>query len=210
MEEDTSQTKSNPDLNNHGAQSSSSSRCPPHHLSLDGPGGGGCLASTSDEKKKQEAEGRLGVCNGEVDSLLSIDETDSLPKKLNYTCFDLFCTLVSILTYVADLVMDIVVAVYFYHLGVNHGIYHYWYFGLTVTFILLPSLTMTGFSFRWYLQDADDAQLPPVPLWRWILRLIVLMLQIAPVLRYFLSSIIFSTNLESFRCFKCVFFFKVY
>ena len=120
---------------------------------------------------------------GEIDSLLSVDEVDALPHNLKYSIFDLFCTLISILTYVADLIMDIVVAVYFYHLGVNYGIYHYWYFGLTVTFILLPSLTMTGFSFRWYLQDADDAQLPAVPLWRWVLRLVVLMLQIAPVLR---------------------------
>ena len=47
-----------------------------------------------------------------------------------------------------DLVMDCIVAYYFYHLGVNHGIYHYWYFGLTIFFIVFPSLTMTGFSFR--------------------------------------------------------------
>ncbi len=59
------------------------------------------------------------------------------------------------------------------------------YFGLTVSFILLPSLTMTGFSFRWYLLDADNQQLPEVPLWRWALRLAVLMLQVAPILRYF-------------------------
>lgn len=47
-----------------------------------------------------------------------------------------------------DLVMDCVVAYYFYHLAVDHGIYHYWYFGLTTFFIVFPSLTMTGFSFR--------------------------------------------------------------
>lgn len=137
--------------------------------------------SLDDDMSKDRAnENKNSV---EVDSLLSVDEIDALPKNLKYGTFDLFCTLVSIVTYVADLAMDIVVAVYFYHLGVNHGIYHYWYFGLTVTFILLPSLTMTGFSFRWYLQDVDDSQLPAVPLWRWVLRLIVLMLQIAPVLR---------------------------
>ena len=44
---------------------------------------------------------------------------------------------------------------------------------------------MTGFSLRWYLMDADNSQLPPVPVWRWFIRLIVLMLQFAPVLRYF-------------------------
>ena len=43
---------------------------------------------------------------------------------------------------------------------------------------------MTGFSLRWYLMDADNSQLPPVPVWRWLVRLIVLMLQFAPVLRY--------------------------
>ena len=62
--------------------------------------------------------------------------------------------------------------------------YHYWYCGLTVTFILLPSLTMTGFSLRWYLMDSDNSHLPPIPLWRWVLRLLVLMLQFAPILRY--------------------------
>ncbi len=30
-------------------------------------------------------------------------------------------------TYILDLSMDVVVAVYFYHLAVSHGIYHYWY-----------------------------------------------------------------------------------
>ena len=52
------------------------------------------------------------------------------------------------------------------------------YFGLTLTFILLPSLTMTGFSFRWYLMDADNAELERVPLWKWVVRLAVLMLQV--------------------------------
>lgn len=133
--------------------------------------------------------------NHEVSSLLKtpctlealieeLDEVDAIPSSPNYSNFDLFCTFISIVTYIFDLVMDTIVAAYFYHLGVTHGIYHYWYFGLTVAFILLPSLTMTGFSFRWYLMDADNTDLPPVPTWRWILRLIVLMLQIAPVLRY--------------------------
>ena len=38
---------------------------------------------------------------------------------------------------------------------------------------------MTGFSFRWYLMDADNADLERVPLWKWILRLVVLMLQVS-------------------------------
>ena len=65
-----------------------------------------------------------------------------------YSNLDILYTLMSLGTYCFDLVMDIVVAVYFYNLAVN-GEYHYWFFGLTVAFILIPSLTMTAFSFRW-------------------------------------------------------------
>ena len=73
------------------------------------------------------------------------DETDALPASLRYNAFDFLCSLISMLTYAADVAMDCVVAYYFYHLAVEHGIYHYWYFGLTLVFIVLPSLTMTGF-----------------------------------------------------------------
>jgi hypothetical protein len=86
------------------------------------------------------------------------DEVDALPESLRYCWFDFLCTLISIVTYVADLVMDCIVAYYFYHLAVDHGIYHYWYFGLTTFFIVIPALTMTGFSFRWYLMDNDNHQ----------------------------------------------------
>lgn len=43
---------------------------------------------------------------------------------------------------------------------------------------------MTGFSFRWYLHDLDKQDVPNVPTWSWALRLIALMLQVAPILRY--------------------------
>ena len=123
-----------------------------------------------------------GSAAKEVTSLIPAgvdkDEVDALPPNLRYSNFDFLCTILSVATYVFDLVMDVIVAAYFYHLGVTHGVYHYWYFGLTVTFILLPSLTMTGFSFRWYLLDAENSQLPPVPMWLWILRLLMLMLQV--------------------------------
>lgn len=110
-----------------------------------------------------------------------VDEPDALPPSLHYGNFDFFCTVISIVTYLADLIMDIIVCVYFYHLAVSDR--HYWYFGLTLAFILLPSLTMTGFSFRWYLMDADNADLERVPLWKWILRLVVLMLQVTDCTR---------------------------
>jgi len=98
------------------------------------------------------------------------DETDALPASLRYNAFDFLCSLISMLTYAADVAMDCVVAYYFYHLAVEHGIYHYWYFGLTLVFIVLPSLTMTGFSFRWYLMDSDNPGLPAVGPLRWLVR----------------------------------------
>jgi len=119
-------------------------------------------------------------CGDEVDGY---DMVDALPENLRYNWFDLLCTLISIVTYMVDLVMDCVVAYYFYHLAVNHGIYHYWYFGLTTFFVVLPSLTMTGFSFRWYLMDSDHSE-EKVSMTRWVLRLFILFFQIAPILRY--------------------------
>ena len=80
--------------------------------------------------------------------------------------------------------MDCLVAAHFLNLAISHGVWHYWYFGLTLTFVLIPSLTMTGFSLRWYLQDAENSELPPISPIRWILRIIVLLCQIAPILRY--------------------------
>ncbi|XP_040568444.1 XK-related protein 6 [Lepeophtheirus salmonis] len=112
------------------------------------------------------------------------DDVDALPSNLQYTNFDLLCTVISILTYLFDLAMDCIVAFYFYHLGIKYGIYHYWYFGLTVTFILLPSFTMTGFSLRWYLMDSDNIAMEKVSTRRWILRLVILFFQFAPILRY--------------------------
>lgn len=101
--------------------------------------------------------------------------------------------------------MDCVVAYHFFHLAVTHGVYHYWYFGLTVTFVLLPSLTMTGFSLRWYLQDAENAELPEVPTWRWILRILMLLLQVCIILTYFLSVHIF--KIKIFKIFNFLFLF---
>ena len=79
--------------------------------------------ANSTEKVKSGFENGLKELQSEVnnhkesDSLLSVDEVDALPARLKYTTFDLFCTLVSIVTYAADLAMDIIVATYFYHLG---------------------------------------------------------------------------------------------
>ena len=81
-----------------------------------------------------------------------VDETDALPARMLATKFDIAVSFVSLGTYVFDLVMDILVARFFYLQIMKDANTeaNYWYFGLTLTFILLPSLTMTGFSLRYY------------------------------------------------------------
>ena len=49
-----------------------------------------------------------------------VDEPDALPPSLHYGNFDFLCTVISIATYLADLIMDIIVCVYFYHLAVSN------------------------------------------------------------------------------------------
>ena len=113
-----------------------------------------CTKNSNDAKTYPSKDETL-VTNAEGDAFLllnsgnGLDEIDALPSNLRYSNFDLMYTLISVLTYLFDLFMDCAVAYYFYHLAAEHGIYHYWYFGLTVTFVLVPSLTMTGFSLRY-------------------------------------------------------------
>ncbi|XP_076333513.1 XK-related protein 6-like isoform X2 [Tachypleus tridentatus] len=57
-----------------------------------------------------------------------------------------------------------------------------WYFGLTVAFIVGPSLTMTCFSLRWYLQDESIKKAPATPT-QWVVRFFFLLLQLGPLLR---------------------------
>ncbi|XP_054711713.1 XK-related protein 6-like [Uloborus diversus] len=106
------------------------------------------------------------------------DTTDALPKNLDFTLLDILGIIVSICSFFMDVALDILVAIVHY----NNG--NEWFFTLTVCFIAVPSLTMTGFSLRWYLVDADEKKLPKVSTKRWIFRIVFLVLQMGPILRY--------------------------
>ncbi|GFX05548.1 XK-related protein 6 [Trichonephila clavipes] len=106
------------------------------------------------------------------------DTTDSLPKNLNFSVLDILGIIISVCSFFMDVAFDVLVAVVHY----NNG--NIWWFTLTVCFIAVPSLTMTGFSLRWYLVDADEKKLPTVSTTRWVLRIIFLVLQMGPLLRY--------------------------
>ena len=111
------------------------------------------------------------------------DNTDNhnhVISTTKYTCLDALINLVSIGSYLADVGTDIFLVYMYYTRG------HWWWFGLTLTFILGPSVTMTCFSLRWYIHDhrVMKKEGRDVSTRRWVSRIVFLILQAAPVLRY--------------------------
>lgn len=144
--------------------------------------------SATDSPDDSDLDGRnpkLGRNSGPILKKIKIkgyDTTDALPKNLNFSLLDIFGIIVSICSFFLDVALDVLVAYVHY----NNG--HEWFFALTVVLIAVPSLSMTGFSLRWYLVDADEKKLPPVSTKRWIIRIIFLVLQMGPLLRYAMYS----------------------
>jgi XK-related protein len=92
-----------------------------------------------------------------------------------YSYVEILWTVMSIVSYVVDVGSDIYVAVIYY---VDQ---EWWWFGLTSVFIVVPSLTISAFSFVWYLEDRImPVVLHPV---RFIPRLVLVSLQLGPLIR---------------------------
>ncbi|XP_070555145.1 XK-related protein 6-like [Ptychodera flava] len=67
-----------------------------------------------------------------------------------YTIFDFLFTFGSMMTFLADLVTDFLLSVQYLRLD------HYWWCGLTFSFIFIPSIIMQIFSLRWYHSDIKE------------------------------------------------------
>lgn len=106
-----------------------------------------------------------------------------MPQDMSFTWFDIIALLLSIVTFLVDIGTDTVVAAFHLH---NKD---YWYFSLTVAFIAIPTLIVTGISLRWYVLDAREEGSPPISAWKWATRVIFLLLQLGPIIRYFDSLI---------------------
>ncbi|XP_042874696.1 XK-related protein 6-like [Penaeus japonicus] len=106
------------------------------------------------------------------------DEVDYPPNNFIYRKIDAVFVLCGIFTYLMDWAFDILTA------------YNHWWhedliwFSFTVVFICVPSLIMTGVSLHWYIKDADNANVPKASMSRWIFRILLLILQLGPILRY--------------------------
>ena len=106
------------------------------------------------------------------------DRTDSLPLDMSFTWFDMLALITSISTFLIDIGTDAVVAAFHLHNG------DYWYFSLTLAFIAIPTLIVTGISLRWYVLDAREQASPPVSRCKWATRVTFLLLQLGPIVRY--------------------------
>ena len=107
-----------------------------------------------------------------------IDEVDGLRGKANFNWLDVVCIVVSICSYVADLITDGFMAATYYHSG------HNWYFGFTLAFVVIPAVTMSGLSTKWYIKDQNSQHFPPVSKVTWAFRIFCLIFFLSPVARY--------------------------
>lgn len=112
------------------------------------------------------------------------DETDRLPPSDRVTHLDVAGFVISIISHIVDVGLDCNLAVRYYLSGQKA------YFFATIAFILIPALINTAFSVRMYMLDESEELNKNRTLTkrctdRGVLFLIVLIFQLAPVLRYF-------------------------
>nr|XP_022913761.1 XK-related protein 6-like [Onthophagus taurus] len=117
------------------------------------------------------------------DSAIQQDTTDYLPSKDRVTRWDIAGFVFSIITHLVDVGLDINVAYRYYVDNPNQ-----YYYVLTLIFILVPAVINTAFSIKMYCQNKEDTQMKPLTkrfTKRRLCYLIILLFQLAPVLRYF-------------------------
>lgn len=111
------------------------------------------------------------------------DKTDYIPENMKFGLFDILGIIFSICSFLIDTGTDIAVSIIHYR-NKDFG-----YFGLTLAFIIIPTLVMTGISLRWYILDSRQEDAPPVSTKEWTLRIVFLLFQLGPILRYIDSLI---------------------
>lgn len=111
------------------------------------------------------------------------DEIDRLPSKDRVSNWDIAGFVISIISHLVDVFFDCNLA-YRYYLSGSLG-----YFFTTLGFILIPAVINTGFSVRMYVLDQDNnlrgKTLTKKFTKRRVCCILVLIFQLAPILRYF-------------------------
>ncbi|CAH0551967.1 unnamed protein product [Brassicogethes aeneus] len=111
------------------------------------------------------------------------DELDRIPSKDRATYLDISGFVISIVSHLIDVILDLNLA-YRYYESANVG-----NFVTTMGFILIPAMINTAFSVRMYVLDSENknrhSTLTKKLTKQSICYVIVLIFQLAPVLRYF-------------------------
>ncbi|CAK1543678.1 unnamed protein product [Leptosia nina] len=111
-------------------------------------------------------------------SRISHDEPDRMPNNITITYLDMFMYVVAIVGHFIDLGLDINIAVQY---CLAHKMME---FSWTLVFILLPAFVNTALSVRMYYQDKQQNSLSNEFTKRKWLRIFILVLQMAPILRF--------------------------
>ncbi|KAL4706151.1 hypothetical protein ACJJTC_013616 [Scirpophaga incertulas] len=120
-----------------------------------------------------------------LENQISYDEPDRMPNNLSITNLDITLYVVAIVGHFVDLGLDINVAMrYFLAQKMME-------FGWTLVFILLPAFVNTAVSIRMYSQDKKQESVTNEFTKRKYLRIFILILQMAPILR-FIDSLIYA------------------
>ncbi|XP_023727672.1 XK-related protein 6 isoform X2 [Cryptotermes secundus] len=106
------------------------------------------------------------------------DDVDFVPNNGHVTNFDILVLIVSIISHIIDIGLDINLAYRYFHSGRSE------YSILTVIFILFPALVNTVISVRMYAIDKECNSVSKMASRKWVIRILVLLFQLAPVLRY--------------------------
>lgn len=111
------------------------------------------------------------------------DEIDRIPSKDRASNWDIAGFIFSIISHIVDVFFDCNIA-YRYYKADEFG-----YFCTTLAFILIPAVINTAFSIRMYVLDHENTNRSTTLTKRFTKRrmccIIVLVFQLAPVLRYF-------------------------
>ncbi|CAG9766153.1 unnamed protein product [Ceutorhynchus assimilis] len=114
-----------------------------------------------------------------IDTIKGSDSPGKISESYHsFGTFYVCCIVLSIFTYLTDLVLAVTLLYHYSNQG--YGLY----FALTLTFVLLPAICMSTLSLRWYIIDHDDPSVGRASLVHWMIRILFLLLQISPLLRY--------------------------
>ncbi|XP_017773404.1 PREDICTED: XK-related protein 7 [Nicrophorus vespilloides] len=111
----------------------------------------------------------------------AVDQVDRLPSRDRVTKWDIAGFIISIISHLVDLIFDCNLAYRYY---TDNQIQ---YFYITLVFILVPAMVNTCFSIRMYVLDREKHRNPSLPnrlTKRGFFCIFILLLQLAPVLRY--------------------------